>query len=415
MKVILLIFLFFGFHLKSQAAEQTLSAGLHLVTYQSWGFTIDSTQQGQRVKRILEEARRLGFKTVIFNFRGHMITGTGSEIHSTVPLKDQATEERLLIETATYAKSLGLNVAFRPILLVVGPKGEFPYTDGKNYWWHGNIKPKNINTWFANYFKFHEPYLKIAATVGAEWYSIGAEMHSLTSGLGDRDANWRLGYPQMWVDFIHKARAVLESKVKITYGINYTDQYVLADRQKTWGGELEQWRYYLTGTFQKPVNVQHQKNLRELWTALDVIGIDYYRALATSTEAFSNNFAVLVGQLEPRAQSHASQLDNSLTEIALTIGTEKPLFFQEVGYRSVEKCFLDPSAYEGDGGKYNLIHQAAAWEVFLRAYWVPSWPWMTGFGLWQVLVDEDTVATKDKGFTPLGKGPVENVLQKYLK
>lgn len=413
---VLIVLCVFTTALPATAQVQNPAAGLHLMSYQSWGFTVDSTPQGQRVRRILESSRRLGFKTVIFNFRGHMITGTSAEIRSTVPEREQATEERLLLETAEYAKSLGFNIAFRPILLVVGPKGEFPYVENRKIlWWHGNIKPRDPQAWFDAYYRFHERYLKIAAKAGAEWYSVGAEMNSMTSGLGDRDPTWRLGYPKMWVNLIKKARSVLGNNIKITYGINYTDQYVMAGSQKILGGELEQWRFYLTETFQKSVNIEHQKDMQELWSSLDVIGLDYYRALASANERFANDFLGLAKQLEARPQSHASQLDNTLTEIAMTVGTEKPVFFQEVGYRSVEKCFLDPAAYEADGGKYNLTHQAAAWEAFFRAFWKPQWPWMTGVGMWQVLVDEDTRPETDKGFTPLGKAPIENVLQRYLK
>lgn len=391
-------------------------AAIHLMTYQSWGYTVDSSSaQGLRVRHILEESARLGFKTVIFNFRGHMVTGTGSEIRSTVKPEEQATEERLLLETVRYAKSLGLSIAFRPILLVVGPKGEFPYVENRKYlWWHGNIRPKDPQTWFANYFKYHERYLKLATKAGAEWYSIGAEMNSMTSGLGERDPSWRTGFPKMWVDLIQKAHAIVGTNTKITYGLNYTDQYVVSGGQKIWGGEIEQWRNDIVETFTDPKLIQHQKDMRDLWSSLDIIGVDYYRALASSTDKFASDFATLANQLQARPQSHATQLDNLLTEVALTIGVEKPLYFQEVGYRSVQNCFLDPSQYESQPGKANQIHQAAAWEAFFRAYWQPRWNWMAGVGLWQDLVDVDP-APNDDGFSPFGKAPMGTVLQNYLK
>lgn len=398
------------------AQTASYSAALHLVTYQSWGFTVDSTPQGQRVRRIIERSKELGFKTIIFNFRGHMITGRSSIIRSTVPATEQEAEERLLLETAQYAKSLGMTVAFRPILLVVGPKGEFPYVENKKiYWWHGIIAPTNPDTWFEAYFKFHERYLKLAAKAGAEWYSVGAEMHSMTSGLGAREPARPLGYPGKWTELVRKAKTILGPAIKVTYGVNYTDQYVLANGQKSWGGELEQWRFFMTEPFTTPSYVKHQKDLQDFWSELDVIGIDYYRAMGRPNDRYGSNFTQLVQQLLPRVLSHASQLDNILTEIAMTVGYERPLYFQEVGYRSVEKCFLDPSSYESDGGRLSLIHQAAAWETFFQGYWKPQWPWMTGVGFWQVLVDEDTSAISDTGFTPLGKKPIEDVLRNYLR
>lgn len=401
----------------AKASSLKREAALHLVTYQSWGFTVDPTAQGQRVRRIVQSAKDLGFSTIVFNFRGHMITGRGSDIRSTVPTAEQATEQRLLLETAAFVRAQGMKVAFRPILLVVGPKGEFPYSENNEFWWHGVIAPRDTELWFDNYFKFHERYMNLAREAKADWYSIGAEMHSMTSGLGARakDPQRQLGHPGKWVEMIAKARKIMGPDVKVTYGINYTDQYVLANGQKTWGGELEQWRFFLTEDFQSPAYQAHQINLQALWQSLDIVGIDYYRAMASTSDKFSTDHRALVQQLLPRAQSHASQLDNTLTEIALTVGFEKPLFFQEAGYRSVEKCFLDPSSYESDGGRYSLLHQAAAWDTFFKAYWEPQWPWMAGVGVWQVLVDADTAPVGDKGFTPLSKEPVESVFRRYLK
>ena len=414
--LVLLVLTFASQSFAQFSVTGTMTGAMHLMTYQSWGYTVDSTPQGQRVRRILQDAKRLGFKTVIFNFRAHMITGRSSDIRSTVPLNEQPTGERLLLETAAYAKSLRLQVAFRPILLVVGPKGEFPYVENKKiYWWHGIIAPKNVESWFESYYRYHERYLKLAAQAGAEWYSVGAEMNSMTSGLGAREPSQAMGYPKKWTQLIQKARTILGTQTKITYGVNYTDQYVIANDQKIWGGEFEQWRFYLTDTFKTPAYQQHQKDMQELWESLDVIGIDYYRAMGSSRDRFGNDLPTLVKQLSPRAESHASQLDNSLTEIAMTVGYEKPLFFQEAGWRSVEKCFLEPASYEDNGGKYNLVHQAAAWESFFKAYWVPRWPWMSGVGTWQVLVDEDTNAATDKGFTPLGKTQLEGIFQKYFQ
>lgn len=410
------VFVFFILVLAGLTAQaQSKEMAIHLVTYQEWGFRVDQSEQGQNNRDILSEVRRLGFDTVILNFRAHMITEKGHEIRNVVSPENQKEEIRYLIEYAQYAQKLGLKVAIRPILLVVGPKGEFPWVHRGNYWWHGNIQPQNVEAWFNNYFKFHEPYLKLAQQVGASWYSIGAEMHSMTSGLGDRSPKQAFGYPRKWVELIKKAKIILGSQTALTYGVNFTDQYIIANKQKIWGGELEQWRFYLTADFKDAKNLAHQQGMRDLWAQLDVVGIDYYRALGSKNTAYpSQDFDKLVNQLLPRAQSHASQLDTILTEIMLTVSEEKPLYFQEVGYRSVEKTFLDPSAYESDGGKLNLTHQAAAWDVLFKAYWTPQWPWMRGFGMWQILVDEGITSSENKGFTPLQKSPLETVLNRNL-
>ena len=162
-------------------AYPTREAATNIITYWPDGFRVDETSQGKRVRRLLGKIKALGMDTVIFNFRARMIGGTSSDIRSVVDLQDQPEEERLIEETAHYAQSIGLQVAFRPILLVVGPHGEFPYTENGFTWWHGNIRPANVATWFQSFFDYHCRYMRLAGKVNAVWYSVGAEMHSMTS------------------------------------------------------------------------------------------------------------------------------------------------------------------------------------------------------------------------------------------
>lgn len=408
MRLLLVLFLLVASSV-AKAAEP--SGGLHLMTYQSWGYNVDAGPQGDRVKRILQEAKELGFKEVIFNFRGHMITGTSAEIRSSVPIPEQAAEEKLLLETTAYAKSLGLAVAFRPILLVIGPKGEFPYGTRGRTWWHGNIQPKNPKAWFEAYFEFHERYLLLAKAAGASWYSIGAEMNSMTTGRGNRKGEQARGYPREWVSLIERAKAILGPETRISYGVNYTDQATSEGGTRIDGGEIEQWRYFLTETFRKPADLEHQEGMRALWSALDVIGIDYYRALSSERRTYPEGLEALSAYLAPRASSHANQLDNALTEISLATGVDRPVYFQEMGYRSAEESFVKPASYESRKAKFNEIHQAAAWDAFLKAYWDPRWPWFEGVGIWQVLVDADIDPRSDTGFIPLGKPTTESVLR----
>jgi len=386
------------------------------MTYLPSGYTVGTSVQGERVKRILAMAAELGFRRVVLNFRGHMITGTGSEIRFSVSERERKLEDAQILETVSYAKSLGLSVFFRPILLVVGPKGEFPYELAGKTWWHGNIEPRDPVRWFESYFQFHRRYLELAAKAKVEWYSIGAEMHSMTSGLGgDLLPRKGLGYPERWVELLKKARLIVGTSTKISYGVNYTDQAVRERGQKIQGGELEQWRYFLVEAFTDPRLQAHQKYMRALWTSLDSVGLDYYRALAASAGNYPNSLGPLSDLLLQRTRSHALQLDNTLTEISLTLGSEKSIFFEEVGYRSVTDGFLRPATYEHRPGVFNELHQAAAWQAFFRAYWVPNWNWMSGVAVWQVLVDQEPLVPGHTGFSPLGKPMTEGVLRTYLR
>jgi hypothetical protein len=281
-------------------------------------------------------------------------------------------------------------------------------------WWHGNIEPPDVDKWFQSYYRFHERYLRIAARAGVEWYSVGAEMHSLTSGRDRRKSGLRYGYPEKWVSMIEKARAILGPGVKITYGVNYTDQAVRDGGVKVLGGELKQWQIFMT---QKPRNREEERvrsGLLRLWCALDLIGIDYYRALASGSR-FPAGFDALAELLSQRTSSHATELDTILTEISLENGCDRDVYFQEVGYRSVTNGFLSPAAYESRGGEPNALHQAAAWEAVFRGYWEPRWPWMKGVGAWQVLVDRDVDESgRATGFSPFDNRITEKVMKRYL-
>ncbi|HWU44234.1 MAG TPA: hypothetical protein VN132_12375, partial [Bdellovibrio sp.] len=115
----MLILIFF---ISSQSPAQiTHDVAINIITYQPTGFRVDDTAQGQRVRRIFQKIKELGVDTLIFNFRAQMITGVSSDIRPDVQSTQQADEETLLKQTITYAKSLGFKIAFRPILLVVGP------------------------------------------------------------------------------------------------------------------------------------------------------------------------------------------------------------------------------------------------------------------------------------------------------
>lgn len=370
---------------------------------------MDSTPQGERVKSILQRAKALGFAEVIFNFRAFMITGKSAEIRSSVAPEEQEAEERLLAEAVRHAQGLGLKVAFRPILLVIGPKGEFPFSEKGITWWHGNIMPADVPAWFESYFLYHERYLRMAAELGVSWYSLGAEMHSMTSGRGSRAVGYKYGYPERWVGLVKRARGILGSGVKLTYGINYTDQAVKDGSSSVLGGEFKQWHISMTNEPRNADEIRVQAGLKEFWQELDTIGLDYYRALASGTR-FPSRFNPLAELLTDRALSHATQLDTMISEMDLLTGKDSKIFLQELGYRRVNNSFLSPSSYEDRGGEINPLHQAAAWEAVFRGFWDPNWPWMTGLGVWQVLVDTDPSAS-DKGFSIFGNEEAELVFK----
>lgn len=392
----------------------TVVKAMSLTTYQSWGYTVDSTSQGERVRGLILRLKALGFNHLTFNVRAKMVTGTTDTVTSFVPPQEQSTEERLLEETIDFAHSHGMTTGLRPILLVVGPRGEFPYTKGGVTWWHGNIAPINPAIWFQSLRGFHERYLNLAKRKGIAQYTIGAELHSMVTGLGERRPKAPRGHPLLWTDFARYAKSVVGSKTQIAYDINYTDQYVLEDGVKKLGGEFEQFRYEMTKPVRTTEEIEFQNQLIEFWKELDIIGVDMYRALASRSSGHSSDLAKLSQSLKSRADSHATQLDTSLLEIESVTGIFKKLELKEIGYRSTVGSFVNPAAYESSGGTLSVLHQAAAWKALLDAFLAPQWPWFSGVHVWETNVDRDHFNSKDLGFSPLGKSLSEDVFRELF-
>ena len=392
-----------------------LKKAMNLTTYQSWGYTVDSTPQGERVKSLILRLKAMGFNHLTFNVRAKMVTGQADDISSFVPVAEQATEERLLEETVDFAHANGFTTGIRPILLVVGPRGEFPYTKNGVTWWHGNIEPRDRTRWFSSLKTFHDRYMRLAARKQMVQYTIGAELHSMTTGLGDRRPKRPRGEPAMWTDMVKYAKSILGPKTEVVYDVNYTDQYVLQDGSRKLGGEFEQFRYEITRDYRKPQDLKFQNELREFWSSLDVIGIDMYRALASRRSGHPAELTALAARLKTRADSHATQLDTSLLEIEVATGVAKNLELKEIGYRSVEGSFVDPASYESSGGRLSVLHQAGGWIAILDAFLAAQWPWFQGVHVWETNVDRDHHDPRDLGFSPLGKAESESVFQDFFR
>lgn len=398
-----------------ESAEAAVKKAMNLTTYQSWGYTVDSTPQGERVKGLILRLKDLGFNHLTFNVRAKMVTGQADDVGSFVPLAEQATEERLLEETVDFAHAHGFTTGIRPILLVVGPRGEFPYTKNGVTWWHGNIEPRDRARWFASLKNFHERYMQLAARKQMVQYTIGAELHSMTTGLGERRPKRPRGEPALWTDMVKYAKSILGSKTEVVYDVNYTDQYVLEGGTKKLGGEFEQFRYEMTRDYRKPQDLKFQNELREFWASLDVIGIDMYRALASRRSGHPSDLEALATRLRTRADSHATQLDTSLLEIEVATGEAKNLELKEIGYRSVEGSFVDPASYESSGGRLSVLHQAGGWKAILDSFLAAQWPWFQGVHVWETNVDRDHLDPRDLGFSPLGKTESESVFRDYFQ
>jgi len=378
------------------------------------------TQAKTWAQLAVDEAKRLGSNHIILNVRGKMTGGTGSEVIPMTPPAQRGDELRRMMRLVKYIRSQDMTIGIRPIFFVFGPQGEFPYTEklanGKTKaWWHGNIQPQDPDRWFESFRVFLDVYITLAKAAKIEEFTIGAELYSMTVGVEDQWKEHPYGFPGRWLEILRYTRQALPN-ARLMYDINFTDDSENSNGMSASGGELERWRYRIVDLADRmhPDERKIWLDITTFWKELDAIGIDMYRSLASRRQKLPSDFDALSRRLKQRADSFATQMDNTLTQIALTVDADKPVIFKEVGFRSVDRGFIDPFAYAGTG-TVNLVHQAAALRAIFESFWEPRWPWFHGINLWEITLNPQTAGPNDNGFSPIGKPLSEKVIERYFK
>lgn len=370
----------------------------------------------------VDSAKNLGANHIVLNVRAKMEGPYSVDI---IPLtgKDSISQEaRKMRSLIQYIQSLNMTVGVRPILFVVGPNGEFPYSeklgDGREkVWWHGNIQPEYPDRWFESFQLYLDRYLTIAKLARIDEFTIGAELYSMTVGIEDQWSEHPYGFPGRWNKLLKYVRAKLGDDVRIMYDINFTDDTDTSTELSRAGGEMERWRYRLVD-LAEPSDAEERliwEQLIEFWNGLDAIGIDMYRSLAFKTDIIPREYEVLIPFLSQRALSYANQLDVSLLEISIYTGDIKPAILKEVGFRSVENAFIDPFTYATAQGELNILHQAAGYESLFKGFWEPDFEWFSGFVFWDISLDPKLHGKDDRGFSPVGKKETEDVIKGYFQ
>ena len=418
-KYLLVIGLFLG--VQAHADLTKLSGGFNLT--ETDDFLYDAATDGTKTHAqiAVDDIKRLGGKHIELNVRARMITGTGTEIVPVTKPADRANEAKRMIRLMKYIKEQGMTVGIRPIFFVVGPNGEFPYhqtmPDGsKKHWWHGNIQPSDPNRWFESFRTYLDVYITIANIGKADEFTVGAELYSMTVGIEDQWMAHPHGFPGRWISLLRYVKLKLP-RAMLMYDINFTDDSNMDSGFQKSGGELERWRYRLVD-LAEPTDPEEYKiwqDLVQFWRELDGVGIDMYRSLASADQVPPTDYTQLVNLLTQRAESYASQLDTTWTEISLITDSEKKFYFKEIGYRSVENGFIDPFTFADNDPRVNIAHQAAAYEAFLRAFWDAGWPWVGGVFFWDISVDPKKHMGNDSGFSPMKKKQTEAVIIKRFK
>ncbi len=400
-------------------SQAKVVAGFNLT--ENDGFLYDAavgTAPKTLAQKAVDEAKRLGSNHIILNVRATMTGPYSSEIIPVTPPAERSKEAMRMARLIKYVQSQGMTVGIRPIFFVVGPNGEFPYyekqSDGTlKTWWHGNIQPRDPNRWFESFRVYMDVYIAIARLAKADEFTIGAELYSMTVGVEDQWKEHPYGFPGRWLELLRYTRSKLPN-ARLMYDINFTDDSVNAGGLTASGGEFERWRYRLV-ELANPSNPEEAaiwNDLSTFWKELDAVGLDIYRSLASNNQQLPEDYNSLVSVLKNRADSYATQLDTGLMEIEFTLDHHKKAIIKEIGFRSVDRGFIEPFSYAGTG-VLNLKHQTAAYDAIFQSFWQPQWPWFGGINFWDIAVDDRLTGQNDTGFSPLGKTHTEEVVKSY--
>lgn len=384
-------------------------------------FKYDAAESGEQTaaQNRVDELFALGVRQINLIPRAVMRNPRGVELSPMTPPGDRPQERKRYQRFMNYLHAKGMKVGIRPIFLVVDAQGNTPYIEvlpngDKKIWWHGNIQPADPNAWFESFKTYLDIYLLIAKLGRADEFTLAAELYSMTVGIEDQWLAHPHGFPGRWLSILNYVRGQLPN-TKLMYDVNFTDDKIQTGSLAEFGGELARWRYRLVDLAHPQNEAENLiwKDLVGFWSGLDGIGVDIYRSLATKEQQIPNDYSELVSVLTQTAERYASQIDNTVVQIESVIGKQVPIWFKEVGFRSVEKGFIDPFTYAGPG-TLNISHQAAAYEAMFRAFWEPGWDWFRGIVFWDASVSPGLHGSSDKGFSPIGKQETETVIRRYF-
>jgi hypothetical protein len=132
--------------------------------------------------------RSLHANAVDLNFPFYMTSLTSSD-----PTSGAGTPSPARIAALTMlARGMGLQVMLRPYL----SQYNFPLAE-----WRGEIAPKNLRAWFANYWAFLRPYLVVAGSTGVASFSIAAELTDMQN------------YLNYWIPLVMRAKSIFGGEI----------------------------------------------------------------------------------------------------------------------------------------------------------------------------------------------------------
>lgn len=301
---------------------------------QQRGFALPTWQvngyDGADVEQSLREVKALGATWVQFTPTWFQQGRHSDEVTRTVETVSDSGVERAI----TLAHQQGLKVFLKPHVDL-----PVPGQDSRN-----NIVPADREAWFASYTTFITHYAALAQRLEVEQFAMGTELSSISN---DRPA---------WLPVIQAVRDVYDGVVLYAAG-----------------------RDYATVSF---------------WDAVDMIGIDAYLPLGTTSTADTR---LLQQAWEPAVDVLA----------ALSAQYDRKVVFTEAGYTSQQGTITDPSNWR-ISTTINEAEQAAAYQALLATF--SGQPWWEGV-YWWVWITPPYSLAEPHDFSPKGKAAEEVIRQ----
>ena len=363
----------------------------------------------------------LGVRHVILSPRAVMRNPRGSTVEFHTTPQNQPIERLRYLRLIRHLHEKGMTVGMRPIVMVVDANGHSPSVEilpngTSKVWWHGIIQPQNPELWFQSFEIYLAHYADIAREAGIEEFTLGAELQSMTVGLGEAWPQYPDGFADRFTSLTERLRRFLGNGCRLMYDINDANANVLLGGHVYNGGEMAVWNYYVNvlANSVDPLQIQRRKALVNFLRTLDGVGFDVYQSLAGPTEILPTDYPALVERLQSRSDQMLRQIEVFSAGIETQVGSPKIFLIKEVGYKSVERGFVSPFEFAG-AGNLNLEHQAAAYDALFRSITARQTPHLSGLSLWDASVDLVRQGPLDLGFSPLGKRHSEALLFAFFR
>lgn len=233
-----------------------------------------------------------------------------------------------------------------------------PHVDPSDGKWRGDIKPVDVDGWFASYTSFILNYAQMAEAQGVELLCIGTELKTV-SGVANK---------ARWEAVVSAIRGTY--KGQLTYAANATSP----------GDEFTSVSF---------------------WDKLDLIGLDAYFNL-------TNHNDPTLAELVAAWQKNRNGEDTVAAVRNFHDSRQMPMIFTEIGYKSVAGANQEPWN-SGRQGAYDPTEQRNCMDAALTV-WSQSSSWMKGFFWWAWSVPAPRA--DDTDYNPRGK-PAGDLLRAW--